>query len=48
MKEELVKKVIDAWLVEGPSPALHKYMQQKLKRDWPVLGKAIEKLAKDS
>jgi hypothetical protein len=48
MKEELVKKVIDAWLVEGANPAFHKMMKEKLKREWPVLARAIENLAKEN
>lgn len=36
--EEAVKK---AWLQEGINPYFHRYMQEKLKREWPTLYYAI-------
>lgn len=40
-----VQAVIDAWTVPGPVPNYHYYMQEKLRREWPILTKALDALA---
>jgi hypothetical protein len=34
--------VIEAWTVPGKSPDYHSWMQRKLRREWPVLGAALD------
>lgn len=43
-REEATAKVIEAWTKAGSHPAYHFAMQKQLKREWPVLAKAIENL----
>lgn len=39
-----VYDVIDAWRNEGPRPVVHRVAQQKLRRDWPALASALDRL----
>ena len=42
--------IIDAWLIEGVHPPTHQKLKKQLRREWPMLAKAIERLvnAEDS
>jgi hypothetical protein len=40
-----VKRVSDAWRVEGPNPGYHKHHQAKLRREWPTLATALDALS---
>jgi hypothetical protein len=47
-KSELaIQAIINAWVVSGRNPEYHKHMQNKLRKDWPILVKAIEELVKN-
>lgn len=35
-----------AWLDAGPVPEYHEHMKYKLRRDWPVLAKALDDATK--
>lgn len=38
------RTVAEAWAVPGPSPAYHRQQKDRLRREWPVLYKALEAL----
>lgn len=38
-------EVLSAWNVPGISPSFHKYSQEKLMNEWPVLAKALMKMS---
>lgn len=38
-------EVAAAWNDAGPVPAYHRIAQERLRREWPVLAAAVEKLA---
>lgn len=40
-----VDDVVKAWTDPGPVPVYHRYMQAKLRKEWPVLGEALDVLA---
>ena len=37
--------VVKAWTDPGPMPGYHRYMQAKLRKEWPVLAEALDVLA---
>ena len=39
---EIAKKIVDAWLVAGPRPDIHREAKNKLRMEWPVLYYALE------
>jgi hypothetical protein len=45
MSDPKVQRVIDAWKIPGPVPAMHAEAQRRLRREWPALAQAIEALA---
>lgn len=45
---DAVDDVLAAWLDAGPAPSYHRAAQAKLRREWPTLARAIERLAADS
>lgn len=46
--EKAVRKVIDAYVIEGRAPLYHRNMKAKLKREWKPLADAIEFLIRSS
>lgn len=40
--EAEVLAVLDAWTDPGPMPRYHREMQAKLRREWPVLARALD------
>ena len=36
--------VVRAWVMKGSSPQHHQRMQEQLRKEWPVLAKAVERL----
>ena len=40
-----VEAVVRAWTEAGPRPDLHRRAQRRLRKDWPTLAAAIERLA---
>lgn len=42
---EDAKKVAKAWVEPGSHPDFHFDMMVKLRKDWPVLAQALDKLA---
>ena len=40
-----VEDVVKAWTDPGPVPGYHRYMQAKLRKEWPVLSEALVALA---
>ena len=34
-------KIINAWLIEGPRPDIHRAIKEKLKIEWPTLYYAV-------
>ena len=40
-----VDDVVKAWADPGPMPGYHRHMQAKLRKQWPVLGEALDVLA---
>lgn len=44
--EAEVRAVIEAWTNEGPYPAYHREHQRELRREWPTLAKALDRLTK--
>ena len=40
-----VDDVVKAWTDPGPMPGYHRHMQAKLRKQWPVLGEALDVLA---
>lgn len=44
-RDEAAQQVVDAWLIEGPNPKIHRKAKQRLAKDWPVLARAVERLA---
>lgn len=43
---EAVKRVMDAWLVEGPVPFYHNSIKTQLYHKWPTLAHAVENLCR--
>lgn len=39
-----IEAVVQAWVNQGPVPGYHRHMQSKLRKEWPVLAKALEAL----
>lgn len=39
--KDAVKRIIDAWQVEGRYPAYHRRQKEILKRNWPTLFNAV-------
>lgn len=37
--------VLEAWTKPGPDPAYHRAMQDKVRRDFPLLGRALDRMA---
>lgn len=35
-------KVIAAWTQEGANPPYHRWMQNKLRKEWPALARALD------
>lgn len=48
MMEKSMNDVLRAWTVPGRSLSYHQKMQRKLRREWPVLAQALDRLAKES
>lgn len=46
-RPESVADVVAAWTVQGPAPDLHRSMQARLRREWPILARALDKLARE-
>lgn len=44
--EEIIKEIDNAWNNPGPVPSYHYAMQNKLRREWPTLANALDKLSK--
>jgi len=42
-----VEKVVKAWTETGPQPRYHEEAKIRLRRSWPILGRALDELAKD-
>ena len=42
------QRVVDAWVIPGVRPSCHRSEQDRLRRDWPVLARAIEALVDES
>ena len=42
---EAARAVKDAWTVPGRSPGVHRAWQERLRREWPVLARALDRLA---
>lgn len=40
------KEVVDAWVVEGPAPLVHRRAQRKLEKEWPTLARAVKALVR--
>ena len=40
--------VLRAWTVEGIAPGYHRAWQDKLRQEWPVLARALDRLARDA
>lgn len=38
-----MNEIIKAWVIEGNNPTYHRYQQERLKKEWPALYKAITK-----
>ena len=43
-KEKAVEDIISAWIVEGIHPPTHRKLKEQLRREWPMLAKAVERL----
>lgn len=43
MLKELLDPIIKAFTVQGPVPAYHEYVKNGLKKEWPVLYRAIDR-----
>jgi hypothetical protein len=43
--DDAVAAVVAAWLDPGVQPGYHRFMQDRLHTEWPVLAKALEALA---
>lgn len=41
-----VRAVIKAWTDAGPHPLHHREYQRELRREWPTLAKALDRLAR--
>lgn len=39
-----LKAIHSAWTDAGPVPDYHEHMKYKLRRDWPALAEALDKL----
>lgn len=39
--------ILNAWTVPGPQPEYHRAMQERLRREWPVLANALDHAARD-
>lgn len=44
--EARLAAIHSAWMDAGPMPDYHEHMKAKLRRDWPVLGKALDEATK--
>lgn len=42
-----VDNIVRAWKVPGPRPDIHWREQERLRRKWPTLAKAIEELVQE-
>ena len=42
------RKVLEAWTVAGIAPAYHRQAQEALRREWPVLYRALVELERES
>lgn len=40
----LINAVYDAWRDPGPYPEYHKEFQDRLRREWPTLAKALDRM----
>jgi len=45
-KDAEVAAVIKAWTDEGPYPLYHREHQRELRREWPTLAKALDRLTR--
>lgn len=43
-RDEAVRAIVDAVVIEGPQPALHRRTLRRHRRQWPTLWKAIDAL----
>jgi N-acetylmuramoyl-L-alanine amidase len=43
-----LQAVLDAWIIEGPDPELHRRAQEELARTWPALANALRRLADEA
>lgn len=44
IKDVLTEDVINAWRIPGRNHKYHHEMQDKLRKKWPVLAKALDRL----
>lgn len=42
--DEATLKVVRAWLYPGVNPGYHQRKMDELRRDWPVLARALDEL----
>ena len=45
-KAELLDRIVEAWVIEGRYPPLHRRLQRQLRIEWPVLWGRIDSAVK--
>ena len=45
MNKRLMDKIIQTWADTGSHPAYHRKMQEQLRKEWPILAKALDEAA---
>ena len=46
MEEEAVRRVVEAWVVEGTQPTFHRHQIMMLEKNWPVMAEAVKMLVR--
>jgi len=46
MEQEAVRRVVEAWVVEGAQPTFHRHQMMMLEKNWPVMATAIKMLVR--
>jgi len=46
MENEAVRRVVEAWVVEGSQPTFHHHQIMMLEKNWPTLAEAVKMLVR--